>query len=325
MVARGARLRLRAADGGLHGEASAARIHATDDAAELGVQDYVIVAVKTGSLAAAMPGLRPLLGPNTVVVPAMNGVPWWFFQGFGGPLDGMRLEGVDPQGAIAAVLLLERVLGCAVYPTSYIAEPGRIQHTGRWDLHLGEPAAAPGAAPSARLLKLQALLAQACFQCKASADIRSDIWLKLIGNASFNPVSALSCATLDRMLDDPELYALRIADGGSHRHGLRAGAQAGGDAETAAGKRPAAGRGEVLDAAGRGSRPHARIRGAHRRGAGRLARAEHAPADVGRHARPDPPARPPSGRGPEENPRGSFRALKARTINPRPRSMRGRP
>ncbi|MCS6765011.1 MAG: 2-dehydropantoate 2-reductase [Candidatus Protistobacter heckmanni] len=204
----GLRLRLRAADGGLHGETSAARIRATDDAAELGVQDYVIVAVKTGSLAAALPGLRPLLGPDTVVVPAMNGVPWWFFQGFGGPLDGMRLEGVDPQGAIAAALPLERVLSCVVYPTSYIAEPGRIQHTGRWDLHLGEPAAAPGAAPSARLLKLQALLAQAGFQCKVSADIRSEIWLKLIGNASFNPVSALSCATLDRMLDDPELYAL---------------------------------------------------------------------------------------------------------------------
>lgn len=171
---------------------------------ELGVQDVVIVAVKTCSLAAALPALAPLIGPSTTVVPAMNGVPWWFFSGFGGRQAGIRLDNLDPGGRIAAALPERQILGCVVYPTAYLAAPGVVQHTGRWELHLGEP----DGSLSPRAQALQAILMQAGFTCSLTADIRREIWLKLIGNAAFNPVSALTRATLDRMLADPEVYAL---------------------------------------------------------------------------------------------------------------------
>ncbi|VCU71790.1 2-dehydropantoate 2-reductase [Pigmentiphaga humi] len=179
-------------------------VHAAAQSEDLGVQDVVIVTVKTCGLAAALPALAPLVGPSTVVVPAMNGVPWWFFSGFGGRLAGTRLENLDPGGRIAAALPERQILGCVVYPTAYLAAPGVVQHTGRWELHLGEP----DGSLSPRGQALQAVLAQAGFACSLTADIRHDIWLKLIGNAAFNPVSALTRATLDRMLADPDVYAL---------------------------------------------------------------------------------------------------------------------
>jgi 2-dehydropantoate 2-reductase len=180
------------------------RVRASSDAAELGAQDYVIVAVKACGLTQALPALAPLLGPHTTVVPAMNGVPWWFFSGFGGPLEGMRLEGVDPGGAIATAIPGQSVLGCVVYPSAFVAEPGVIQHTGRWDLHLGEP----NGHTSPRLQILSDLLNSAGFTCKITDQIRREIWIKLVGNAAFNPVSALTCATLDRMLAEPGIYEL---------------------------------------------------------------------------------------------------------------------
>jgi 2-dehydropantoate 2-reductase len=186
------------------GGQTSVRLPATSDATGLGVQDVVIIAVKTCSLPHSLPALAPLIGPDTLVVPAMNGVPWWFFSGFGGALEGMRLEGVDPGGRIAAAIAQRQVLGCVVYPTAYVAEPGVVQHTGRWDLHLGEP----GGGMSPRSLDLQSLLEQAGFKCTRSSDIRRDIWAKLIGNASLNPVSALAVASIDRMLADADAHDL---------------------------------------------------------------------------------------------------------------------
>lgn len=180
------------------------RIKATGNAAELGVQDYVIVAVKTSGLPRAVPSIVQLIGPNTAVVPAMNGVPWWFFSGFGGELEGMRLDAVDPGGDIAAAIAQANLLGCVVYPTANIAEPGVVHHTGRWDLHIGEL----DGRPSPRAAALCELLGRAGFASKLTANIRREIWVKLIGNASFNPVSALTCATLDRMLADRYVYRL---------------------------------------------------------------------------------------------------------------------
>lgn len=186
------------------GVESRVRVPSSANAADFGVQDVVIVAVKTCGLAAALPGLAPLVGANTIVVPAMNGVPWWFMNGFGGPLQGMRLEGADPGGVIEAALPVQSVVGCVVYPAAYVAEPGVVRHTGRWDLHFGEAAGSPGE----RSAMLATLFRQAGFNARRADDIRREIWAKLIGNASLNPVAALTQATLDRMLDDPDVYSL---------------------------------------------------------------------------------------------------------------------
>jgi 2-dehydropantoate 2-reductase len=180
------------------------RIRATDNAAELGVQDVVIVAVKAAGLTQAAPAVASLIGPDTMVVPAMNGVPWWFFSRFGGSLEGTRLEAIDPGGIIAANIPEANVVGCVVYPTANIAEPGVVHHTGRNELYLGEP----DGSISERTARLAGVLDRAGFACKVSPQIRHDVWLKLIGNASFNPVSALTCATLDRMLAEPAVCNL---------------------------------------------------------------------------------------------------------------------
>lgn len=187
------------------GKETTTRVSASADASALGVQDIVIVAVKACGLADALPSITPLIGPETMVVPAMNGVPWWFFSGFGGPrLSGMPLEGVDPGARIARAIPLSKVAGCVVYPTAYVAQPGVIQHTGRWDIMLGEP----DGGMSERARCLRARLNAAGFTCTLTPDIRREIWAKLVGNASFNPVAALTGATLDRMLAEPHVLEL---------------------------------------------------------------------------------------------------------------------
>jgi 2-dehydropantoate 2-reductase len=189
----------------IDGKEATVQVTATADAAVLGEQDVVIVAVKACGLTDALPAITPLVGANTIVVPAMNGVPWWFFSGFGGgKLEGIQLEGVDPGARIAAAIALDRVLGCVIYPSAYVAEPGVIQHTGRWDVVLGEP----DGSPSARVHQLRDLFNAAGFQCAVVPDIRREIWAKLMGNASFNPLAALTGATLDYMLADSLIVEL---------------------------------------------------------------------------------------------------------------------
>jgi 2-dehydropantoate 2-reductase len=178
-------------------------IAATDTPAALGEQDLVIVAVKAHALAALAPSLAPLIGAQTTVMPAMNGVPWWFLQTAATAetlrADERDLASVDPEGRIAAALPLARVLGCVVHLASSTPAPGVVQHAFGERLIVGEPAG--GTSP--RVDAVAGALREAAFTVEASANVRQDIWFKLWGNMTMNPVSALTGATCDRILDDP--------------------------------------------------------------------------------------------------------------------------
>lgn len=180
------------------GEIITAPVRASDDAAVLGRQHVVILAVKTHSLSAAVSGIGPLLGPDTVVLTAMNGVPWWFFDGFGGPCAGLRLESVDPGGRIAAAIPARSILGGVVHMSCSTAEPGLVRHYRGAGLIVGEP----DNTDSVRLRELVAVLRGAGLEATASAGIQKEIWYKLWGNMTVNPVSALTGATADLILDD---------------------------------------------------------------------------------------------------------------------------
>jgi 2-dehydropantoate 2-reductase len=187
------------------GEADAAApplrvlLHAGDDAQALGVQDLVIVAVKGPALASLAPTIQRLCGRRTQVLVAMNGVPWWFFDGLGGPHDGLRLASVDPGGAIAAAVPSTQVVGCVLHLSSTAPAPGIVRHVGGNGLIIGQP---DGGTPP-RVNALAALLGRAGFAVTVSARIQRDIWFKLWGNMTMNPVSALTGATCDAILDDP--------------------------------------------------------------------------------------------------------------------------
>ncbi|MEU4712425.1 2-dehydropantoate 2-reductase [Micromonospora purpureochromogenes] len=171
---------------------------ATDDAAALGPQDVVILAVKAHHLPALAPALVPLLTPETVLVPALNGVPWWFFHDFGGPLAGTVLDAVDPGGVVSKALPPEQVIGCVVYLAARTLRPGYAVHTAGDELIIGEPSgvASPRAAAVATLLR------RGGFTVTVSESIQRDVWFKLWGNMTMNPISALTGATADRILDD---------------------------------------------------------------------------------------------------------------------------
>ncbi|MDP3083561.1 MAG: 2-dehydropantoate 2-reductase [Rubrivivax sp.] len=178
-------------------------LNASDDAAALGVQDLVIVAVKSPALAAVAPALRQLCGPDTAVLVAMNGVPWWFFDGLGGACDGLRLHSADPGGLIQAALPTARVIGCVVHVSSAAPAPGQVRHVNGNRLILGEPAGGG----SDRVDQVAGLLEGAGFAVTVSERIQRDIWFKLWGNMTMNPVSALTGAPSDRILDDPLVRA----------------------------------------------------------------------------------------------------------------------
>jgi 2-dehydropantoate 2-reductase len=149
-------------------------------------------------MAAVAAGIKPLLGPRTVVLPAMNGVPWWFGQGIAA-LGAKPLHSVDPGGTIAAAIPLQHVVGCVVHASTSVAEPGLVEHKMGQGLIIGEPAGGI----SARMRELGGLLAAAGFELTLSDHIRYDLWYKLWGNLTMNPVSAITGATIDRLLDDP--------------------------------------------------------------------------------------------------------------------------
>ncbi|MBU8876306.1 2-dehydropantoate 2-reductase [Reyranella sp. MMS21-HV4-11] len=189
--------RLKQGDGLITGKA-----HASSDARELGPQDLVVVAVKAPSMAPIAAQIGALLKPDTIVLPAMNGVPWWFSQGL--PAVGEQpLQSVDPGGAIARAIPLRHVIGCVVHLSAATTEPGLVQHRNGMGLIVGEP----DGSTSARLETLHELLARAGFDVTSSDAIRHDIWYKLWGNMTMNPVSAITGATGDRMLDDPLVRA----------------------------------------------------------------------------------------------------------------------
>lgn len=172
-------------------------VHSAGAAAELGVQDLVVIAVKGQALTAVAQQIAPLLGPGTLVLPAMNGVPWWFCQGV--PGFDAALDSVDPGGAIAAAIDHERVLGCVVHASTSTAEPGLVVHKMGQGLIIGEPQGGL----STRAQAVVDLLAAAGFDATHAPDVRQDIWYKLWGNLTMNPVSAITGATIDQMLADP--------------------------------------------------------------------------------------------------------------------------
>ena len=181
------------------GNETTVEVAASDDPAALGPQDYVIITLKAHSVPAVVDRIAPLLGPETCVVSAVNGVPWWYFHGLGGEHEGTRLQTVDPGGRQWDGFGPERALGCVVYPAAEVPEPGVIHHIEGNRFLLGEP----DGAKSDRAKALSAVMTEAGLKAPVRGRIRDDIWLKLWGNLSFNPISALTGATLDVLTTDP--------------------------------------------------------------------------------------------------------------------------
>jgi 2-dehydropantoate 2-reductase len=179
-------------------------VRASDDPAVLGVQDYVIVTLKAHSVPAVVPTMQPLIGPQTTVVMGVNGVPWWYFHKLSGPYEGTRLEAVDPGGVQWDGIGPDRVLGCVVYPAAEVAEPGVIAHVEGNRFSLGEP----DGSKSERAQRLSEALQAAGLKAPVRPRIRDEIWVKLWGNLSFNPISALTHATLDVLCTDPGTRAV---------------------------------------------------------------------------------------------------------------------
>jgi 2-dehydropantoate 2-reductase len=180
------------------------RLEASSSLADLGAQDVVVLGMKAHQVAAVAPALQHVLGPDTRVVTTQNGVPWWYFQKLEGPHAGQRLESVDPGGVIAAHIEIDRVIACIAYPAAEIAAPGVIRHIDGNRFSLGEL----DGTRSARLRELSELLHGAGFRAPMSTDIRSEIWLKLWGNCSFNPISALTHASLADICEFPHTREL---------------------------------------------------------------------------------------------------------------------
>ncbi|MGC2323709.1 MAG: 2-dehydropantoate 2-reductase [Terriglobales bacterium] len=171
---------------------------------EVGPVDVVFLAVKAHGLTQLVPHLHSVLGPETTVVSTQNGVPWWFFQGLTGAGEGIRLERVDPGGVVAAAIEPRRVVGSIVYFSTEILEPGVILHTEGNRISLGEP----DGTRSERCRQIAAALVASGLRCPVTTHLRNEIWVKILGNVAFNPISALTRATLAQMARDPEVAAL---------------------------------------------------------------------------------------------------------------------
>ena len=209
LVARGPHLEAIRADGlRLEKDSKITRysLPASDRPADLGPQDYVILAIKAHTIPMILDDLMPLLGPDTAVVPAVNGLPWWYFHKAqtGTALDEKPLQAVDPGGRVWNEIGPQRAIGCVVYPACEIAAPGLVKHLDGDRFTLGEPSMEQ----SERVKTLSSLMIAGGLKAPQKPRIRDEIWVKLWGNCSFNPVSALTGATLDAIGNDPETRAL---------------------------------------------------------------------------------------------------------------------
>ncbi|WP_309113722.1 2-dehydropantoate 2-reductase [Saccharothrix sp.] len=215
LIARGAHLqamqhkgvRVRSARGDF-----SAKPHATADPTEVGPVDFVFLGLKAHQYASCGPLLEPLLGPDTAIVAAQNGIPWWYFHGLAGhPLEGTRIEAVDPRGSVTAVLETQRAIGCVVYCSTEIEAPGVIRHVEGTRFSLGEP----NRTVSERVKLLSEAMIAGGLKAPVERDLREDIWVKLMGNVAFNPLSALTRATMAEICahrDTRELVALMMAE-----------------------------------------------------------------------------------------------------------------
>jgi 2-dehydropantoate 2-reductase len=179
-------------------------VTASDNPADLGPQDYVIVTLKAHSVPPVVPKMQPLIGDNTTIVSGVNGVPWWYFHKIGTDLEGTRLASVDPGNAQWDGFGPDRVLGCVVYPAAEVSEPGTIKHIEGNRFSLGEP----DGSKSDRAMALSKALSAAGLKAPVRPRLRDEIWVKLWGNLSFNPISALTHATLDVLCTDPSTRAV---------------------------------------------------------------------------------------------------------------------
>ena len=177
----------------IDGEERVAHPTATSDPAEVGSQDIVIITLKAHSVPAIVDTIQPLLGPDTAVITATNGIPWWYFHGLEGPWQDHQLESIDPGGQQWQKIGPERAIGCVVYPATEVVEPGVIKHLEGDRFSLGEPSGEK----TERVAALSEVLRKAGFKAPIRPRIRNDIWVKLWGNLTFNPISALTHATLD--------------------------------------------------------------------------------------------------------------------------------
>jgi len=210
-LARGATLAAVQRQGGLHllgpDGLGSVPLRASSDPQALGHQDLVILAVKGPALAGVAPTVQALCSAQTTVLAAMNGVPWWFFDGLGGEVEGLSLQAVDAGGRVRSLLPSRQVVGCVVHASSAVPAPGSVQPVQGRGLIIGRPAGGQ----DAPLLALGGLLTDAGFDVRVSDRIQRDVWFKLWGNMTMNPVSALTGAPSDRILDDPLVRAFNSA------------------------------------------------------------------------------------------------------------------
>jgi 2-dehydropantoate 2-reductase len=184
-----------------------ARTPATDDPREVGPVDHVFLGLKANSYANCGPLVHPLLKEDTAIIAAQNGIPWWYFHGLPGPYQDYRIETVDPGGAVTATLPPERAIGCVVYAATEIVAPGVIQHLEGTRFSIGEP----DGTISARCLAFSEAMVAGGLKCPVEVDLRNDIWIKLMGNIAFNPISALSRATMIEICRHRDTRELVIA------------------------------------------------------------------------------------------------------------------
>ncbi|MBN9425999.1 MAG: 2-dehydropantoate 2-reductase [Burkholderiales bacterium] len=180
---------------------SAHPVRVAADPAELGVQDLVVISVKTTGLREVARRIAPLIGPQTIVLSAMNGVPWWFFHGLDAGLAAREWPAIDEGGEVGRAIAADRVLGCVVHLACAMPEPGTVRHTQGQKLIIGEPAGGD----SERCARVAALLTGAGFEVEVSQRIQQAVWFKLWGNMTINPISAFTGATTDLILDDPQV------------------------------------------------------------------------------------------------------------------------
>ena len=210
LVARGPHLKAMRENGlrlRIGGEERVAKVTCTDDPAELGPQDCVFVSLKAHAIPGVVDAMRPLLSNDTSVVTAVNGIPYWYFYKHGGAYEGSTLQSIDPGGKQWNTLRPERAIGCIVYPATEIVEPGVVQHVYGDKFPLGEPSGER----TDRVQRLSALMEAAGLRAPVMDNIRDEMWLKLWGNVSFNPISALTHATLDVITETPGTRAVAKA------------------------------------------------------------------------------------------------------------------
>jgi len=207
LIARGAHLAAILSDGlrlRSKTELRTLRVNASDNVADYGRQDAVFIALKAYSIADMLPRLAPLIGPQTVVIPAINGIPWWYFHKEGGRFDGEAVACIDPGSGMLRSLDCGRILGCVVYAAAEVIAPGVIEHTAGRRFILGEP----DGSLSERAEHVAAALRAAGLDAPLSPRIRDEVWTKLIGNLAFNPICALTAARMDQAMNNPAIVAL---------------------------------------------------------------------------------------------------------------------